>query len=141
MSGKWISIGRRPCGPAFAMSVASWAMAMARTMDSPRPRWVVDAGAVKSLEGVEEAVDLFGRDHRPGVRNGDDGFVAVDPGGDLHPGSRARCGARRPISPTGPASAPNSEVPVDGGELPRARMPPAKPYHLLPSSIPGKAGQ
>ena len=54
--------------------------------------------AVKSLEGVEEAVDLFGRDHRPGVRDGDDGFVAVDPGGDLHPGSRARCGARRPIS-------------------------------------------
>ena len=39
MSGKWISIGRRPCGPAFAMSVASWAMAMARTMDSPRPWW------------------------------------------------------------------------------------------------------
>ena len=39
MSGKWISIGRRPCGPAFAMSVASWAMAMARTTDSPRPWW------------------------------------------------------------------------------------------------------
>ena len=26
---------------------------------------VVDAGAVESLEGVEEAVDLLGRDHRP----------------------------------------------------------------------------
>ncbi len=31
---------------------------------------VVDAGAVESLEGVEEAVDLLGRDHRPGVRDG-----------------------------------------------------------------------
>jgi hypothetical protein len=37
MSGKWISIERPPCGRAFAASVASWAMAMARTMDSPRP--------------------------------------------------------------------------------------------------------
>ena len=133
MSGEWISIGRPPCRRAFAVSVVSWAMA--RTMDSPRPRWVVDAGAVKSLEGVEEAVDLFGRDHRPGVRDGDDGFVAVDPGGDLHPGSRARCGARRPISRPDQDPAPNSEVPVDGGQLPRARMPPAKPYHLLSSSI------
>jgi hypothetical protein len=33
---------------------------------------VVDAGAVESLEGLEEAVDLLGRDHRPGVRDGDD---------------------------------------------------------------------
>ena len=40
---------------------------------------VVDAGAVESLEGVEEAVDLLGRDHRPGVRDGDDGLVALDP--------------------------------------------------------------
>jgi hypothetical protein len=39
MSGKWISIERPPCGRAFAVSVASWARAMARTMDSPRPWW------------------------------------------------------------------------------------------------------
>jgi len=46
---------------------------------------VVDAGAVESLEGVEEAVDLLGRDHRPDVRDGDDDLVTLDPGGDLHP--------------------------------------------------------
>jgi hypothetical protein len=37
MSGKWIPIERPPCARAFAVSVASWAiamaMAMARTMD------------------------------------------------------------------------------------------------------------
>ena len=37
---------------------------------------VVDAGAVESLEGVEEAVDLLGRDHRPGVRDGEGGVAA-----------------------------------------------------------------
>ena len=37
MSGKWISIARPPCARAFAVSVASWAMVIARTMDSPRP--------------------------------------------------------------------------------------------------------
>jgi hypothetical protein len=62
MSGKRISIGRPPCGRAFAVSVATWAMAMAmaRTMDSPRPWWS-SARAVESLEGLEEAVDLLGR--------------------------------------------------------------------------------
>lgn len=49
---------------------------------------VVDAGAVESLEGIEDAVDLLERDHRPGVRDGDDGLVALDPGGDLHPAAR-----------------------------------------------------
>jgi len=78
MSGKWISIERPPCGRAFAVSVASWAMAMARTMDSPRPWWS-STRAVESLEELEEAVDLLGRDHRPGVRDGDDGLVALDP--------------------------------------------------------------
>ena len=39
MSGKWISIEKASCARAFAVSVASWAMAMARTMDSPRPWW------------------------------------------------------------------------------------------------------
>jgi hypothetical protein len=39
MSGKWIPIERPPCARAFAVSVASWAMALARTMDSPRPCW------------------------------------------------------------------------------------------------------
>jgi hypothetical protein len=39
MSGDWISIGTPPCARTFAVSVASWAMAMARTMDSPRPWW------------------------------------------------------------------------------------------------------
>jgi hypothetical protein len=34
------------------------------------------ADAVASLAGVEEAVDLLGRDHRPSVRDGDDGLVA-----------------------------------------------------------------
>jgi hypothetical protein len=36
MSEKWISI-EATRARAFAVSVASWAMAMARTMDSPRP--------------------------------------------------------------------------------------------------------
>jgi hypothetical protein len=49
-------------------------MAITPTKDSPRPRAVVDPGAVKWLEGIEEAVDLFGRDHRPGVHGGDDGL-------------------------------------------------------------------
>jgi hypothetical protein len=78
MSGKWISIGRPPCGRAFAVSVASWAMAMARTMDSPRPWWS-STRAVESLEGLEETVDLLRWDHRPGVRDGDDSLVALDP--------------------------------------------------------------
>ena len=39
MSETWISIERPPCARAFAVSVASWVMAMARTMDSPRPWW------------------------------------------------------------------------------------------------------
>jgi hypothetical protein len=34
MSGKGIAIERPRCGRAFAVSVASWAIAMARTMDS-----------------------------------------------------------------------------------------------------------
>ena len=40
---------------------------------------VIDAGAVESLEEVEEAVDLLRRDHRPGVRDGDDSLVVLDP--------------------------------------------------------------
>src|SRR5262249_12117399 len=43
------------------------------------------AGAVESLEGLEEAMDLLRRDHRPRVRDGDDSLDALDPGGDLHP--------------------------------------------------------
>ena len=46
-----------PHGRAFAVSVTSWAMAIARTMDSPRPWWS-STRAVESLEGLEEAVDL-----------------------------------------------------------------------------------
>jgi hypothetical protein len=70
MSGKWISIGRPPCGRAFAASVASWATAMARTMDSPRPWWS-STRAVESLEGLEEEVDLLGRGVRdPGHQSG-----------------------------------------------------------------------
>jgi hypothetical protein len=60
----------------FAVSAASWAMA--QTMDSPRPWWS-STRAVESLEGLEEAVDLLGRDHRPGVRDRDDGLVALHP--------------------------------------------------------------
>jgi hypothetical protein len=33
---------------------------------------IVDAGAVESPEGLEEAVDLLRRDHRAGVRDGDE---------------------------------------------------------------------
>jgi hypothetical protein len=84
MSAKWISIQRPSCGCAFAVSVASWAMAMARTMASPR-LWWSSLRAVESLEGPAEAVDLLRRDHRPGVRDGDDGLVGLDPGGKLHP--------------------------------------------------------
>jgi hypothetical protein len=62
-----------PCGRAFAVSVASSAMGMARTMDNPRPWWS-STWAVESPEGLEEAVDLLGRDH--GVRDGDDGLAA-----------------------------------------------------------------
>jgi hypothetical protein len=40
MSRDWISIGTSPCARTVAVSVASWAMAMARTMDSPRPWWL-----------------------------------------------------------------------------------------------------
>jgi hypothetical protein len=53
-------------------------MAMARTMDSPRPWWS-STPAVESLEGLEEAVSLLRRDHRPDVRDGDDSLVALDP--------------------------------------------------------------
>jgi hypothetical protein len=49
MSGKWISIERPPCGRAFAVNVASWAMAMARTMGQSEAVVVVDAGAAASL--------------------------------------------------------------------------------------------
>jgi hypothetical protein len=77
MSGKWISIGRPPCGRAFAASVASWATAMARTMDSPRPWWS-STRAVESLEGLEEAVDLLGRGVRDPVTNR--GVPATGPG-------------------------------------------------------------
>jgi hypothetical protein len=38
-------------------------------------RGVVGAGAVASLEEAEEAVDLLGRDHRPGGRDRADGAV------------------------------------------------------------------
>jgi hypothetical protein len=31
------------------------------------------SAGTESLEGLEEAVDLLGRDHRPGVRDGDVG--------------------------------------------------------------------
>ena len=48
---------------------------------------VVDAGAVESLEGAEVAVDLLGRDHRPGVRDGDDG---------LSPSTRVEISTRPP---------------------------------------------
>lgn len=41
---------------------------------------VVGAGTVESLKGLEEAVDLLGRDHRPGVGDGDDGPVVLGPG-------------------------------------------------------------
>jgi hypothetical protein len=44
---------------------------------------VVDAVPVDSLEALEEAVDLLGQDHRPGVREGGDGLVRPRP--DLHP--------------------------------------------------------
>jgi hypothetical protein len=40
MSGKWISIERPPCGRAFAVSVASWAMAMAlKLVEAAQARW------------------------------------------------------------------------------------------------------
>jgi hypothetical protein len=38
---------------------------------------VLGAGAAESLEGLEETLDLFGRDGRAGVRDGQDG-VAVE---------------------------------------------------------------
>lgn len=75
---------RSPCRRTFAVTVASWAMAMARTMDSARPWWW-STRAAESLEGGEDAVHVLGRDHRPGVRNGDDGLVTLAPGGDFHP--------------------------------------------------------
>jgi hypothetical protein len=49
MSGKWMSIERPPCGRAFAVSVASWAMAMPRTMDSPAPQMPLVMGAWQVL--------------------------------------------------------------------------------------------
>jgi hypothetical protein len=73
MSGKWISIERPPeRGVVGDGDGADDGQSEAVV--------VVDAGAVESLEGVEEAVDLLGRDHRPGVRDGDDG-LAVEAGG------------------------------------------------------------
>jgi hypothetical protein len=40
MSGKCISIERPPCGRAFAVSVASWAMAMAfKLVEAAQARW------------------------------------------------------------------------------------------------------
>jgi hypothetical protein len=69
MSGEWIAVERPPCGRAFAVSAASWAMG--RTMDRPRPWWS-STRLVESPEGLEEAVDLLRRDHRAGVRDGDE---------------------------------------------------------------------
>ncbi len=99
MSGKWISIARPPCGPAFAVSVASWAMA--GTMDSPRPWWS-STRAVKSLQGLEDAVDLLRRDRRPvfvmetmagatgsiALGGGDDGESTLDDVEDSESGAR-----------------------------------------------------
>ena len=57
MSGTWISIGRPPCGRAFAVSVASWAMATARTMDSPRP---VDIGPTAAALWLRQHGNRYG---------------------------------------------------------------------------------
>jgi hypothetical protein len=110
MSGEWISIVGPPCRGAFAVSVASWAMAIAPTKDSPRPRVVVDAGAVRWLEGIEEAVDRFGRDHRPGVRGGDDG-LSPSPWAEIS----TPAAGQAPASPPRPILAMRPRVPALDG--------------------------
>jgi hypothetical protein len=52
MSGTWISIERASCARAFAVNVASWAMAMARTMGQSEAAVLVDAGAVEHTSRV-----------------------------------------------------------------------------------------
>lgn len=93
MNGKWISIERPPCACAFAVSVASWATAVARAMDSPRPWWS-SKRAVKSLQGLEQAVDLLRRDHRPVFAME---TMALSPWTRVRSplGRPARCSARR----------------------------------------------
>ena len=44
---------------------------------------VPGTGAAQSLEGLEETLDLFGRDGRAGVRDGHEGAAVAGPGGDL----------------------------------------------------------
>jgi hypothetical protein len=84
MSGKWISIGRRPCGPAFAMSVASWAMAMARTMDSPRPWWsqnvILELGFFIGALG-RRCLCLEGGGSRGAIGYQGLEYVSIDPAG------------------------------------------------------------
>ena len=44
---------------------------------------VAGTGAAQSLEGLEETLDLLGRDGRAGVRDRHEGVPVAGPGGDL----------------------------------------------------------
>ena len=44
---------------------------------------VLGTGGAQSLKGLEETLDLFGRDDRPGVRDGQEGMPLADFSGDL----------------------------------------------------------
>ena len=78
-------MARPPPGRGCAVMVAPWAVAMALTMDRPRPWPRVAAGGARAepLEGLEQAVDLGGRDDLPGVGHRQDGAAVAGPGGDL----------------------------------------------------------
>ncbi len=67
--GKATSIPRPPPARACAVTVASWASAIACTIarPSPTPSPKALGFGVESLERLEETRELAGRDHRPGV--------------------------------------------------------------------------
>ena len=49
---------------------------------------VLGTGAAQSLEGLEETLDLLGRDGRAGIRDGHEGVLVAGPGRDLDVSSR-----------------------------------------------------
>src|ERR1700685_4276431 len=103
--GKVMSMASPPPGRGCAVMVASWAVAMAWTMARPRP-WppsrrggggvggglsdgrpgavaAVAGGGTRAepLKGLEQAIDVGGRDKRPGAGHGQDGPSAARRGG------------------------------------------------------------
>ena len=74
-----VGAGRR------SVMVASWASAIALTMERPRPSPFASrgAGGVESLERLEDPLELARRDLRAGVRDGENGSTVAGLGVEL----------------------------------------------------------